>query len=112
MALSTITDLSFYSVLADHPEPTLILVTAPNCGACQVLKQALLQLQLTYAITVFELDAVQNPSIVQELEVFHLPALFLYVAGEFHAELRTEPLPNAIQAAITHALSQPAEEAP
>ncbi|WP_083915657.1 thioredoxin family protein [Thiofilum flexile] len=110
--LPTITDLNFYAVLAEHPDPTLILVTAPHCGACQVLRQALSHSTLANAMPIFELDAVHNSSIVQELEIFHLPALFLYVNGEFHAELRTEPKPRAIQQALEHALTQPAEEAP
>ena len=112
MTIPAITDLSFYSVLAAKPEPTLVVVTAPHCGACRVLKQALLQLQLTAVIQLFELDAVDNPSIVQELEIFHLPALFLYVAGEFHAEIKTTPSITALQTAIEYALSQPAQEAP
>lgn len=110
MTIIPLTDLDFYATLAQESKPTLILVTAPHCGACHALKQALLPLLNQYPI--YEVDAVHNSAIVQELEIFHLPALFLYVQGEYHAEIKAKPITTTIQKAIKYALSQPAQEAP
>ncbi len=110
MTITALTDLDFYATLIEQPAPSLVVVTAPHCGACHALKQALVPLLPQYAI--FELDAVHNGGMVQELEVFHLPALFLYVNGEYHAELKTPPKTSAIKQSIEQALTQPAEEAP
>jgi hypothetical protein len=44
--------------------------------------------------------------------VFHLPSLFLFNDGEFHAEIHAEPLPDAIIAAVEAALAESPREAP
>ncbi|QTR51826.1 thioredoxin [Candidatus Thiothrix anitrata] len=112
--IANLTDLNFHHVLAATPGTALVFFTAPNCGACRSLKLALGKYLHSYPATlsVFEVDAVHNSALVNALEVFHLPALFLYVAGHYHCELHSEPLPAHLYRAIQTALSLPAQEEP
>lgn len=111
--IATLDDLNFYSVLAETPGTALVFFTAPHCGACRNLKRALESfLRLYPPLPVFEIDAVHNGGLVNALEVFHLPSMFLYVDGHYHRELKCEPLPARIHQAIQTGLSLPAEEEP
>lgn len=111
--IARLDDLNFHHVLAETPGAALIFFTAPNCGACRSLKRALENFLQEYEpLPVFEVDAVHNGGLVNALDVFHLPAMFLYQDGHYHRELKTEPLPGRIDAAIRQASSLPAEEEP
>lgn len=111
--IASLTDLNFHHVLDVTPGVALVFFTAPNCGACRNLKLALGKYLHEYpALPMFEVDAVHNGGLVNALEIFHLPATFLYVDGHYHCELRCEPLPARIHVAIQTALAQPAEDEP
>lgn len=112
-AIARLDDLNFHHVLADTPGAALVFFTAPNCGACRNLRQALDKyLQAYPPLPLFEIDAVHNGGLVNALDIFHLPAMFLYVNGHYHRELKCEPLPARIHHAIQTALSLPAEDEP
>ncbi len=111
--IASLTDLNFHHVLAKTPGAALVFFTAPNCGACRSIKIALGKLLHQYPpIPIFEVDAVHNGGLVNALELFHLPALFLYLNGHYHCELHCEPLPARIHHAIQTALNLPAEDEP
>ena len=111
--IASLTDLNFHHVLAETPGAALVFFTAPNCGACRNLKIALEKYRREFpALPVFEVDAVHNGGLVNALEIFHLPAMYLYVDGHYHCELHSEPLPTRIHAAIQAALQLPAEDEP
>ncbi len=40
-SIASLTDLNFHHLLAETPGAALVFFTAPNCGACRNLKQAL-----------------------------------------------------------------------
>ena len=82
----------------------------PPAGTGKHLLHDLLQHRLD--INVFQVDAELNMALSHEYELFHLPALFLFVNGEFHCELQAEArLPHLLHA-LDVALAAPAEEAP
>lgn len=103
----------FYNTLAETLGPSIVFFTKPGCSACrhwQHLLHDLLQHRLD--INVFQVDAELNMALSHEYELFHLPALFLFVNGEFHCELQAEArLPHLLHA-LDVALAAPAEEAP
>ena len=112
-SIASLTDLNFHHVLAETSGAALVFFTAPNCGACRSLKTALRKwLHDDPPLPVFEVDAVHNGGLVNALEIFHLPALFLYVDGHYHCELQSEALPARIHIAIQTALQLPAEDEP
>lgn len=111
--IASLDDLNYHHTLMAGVGTVLVYFTAPDCGACRALKAALqVLLQADEGIEVYEVDAVHNSALVNEFEVFHLPALFLYQDGVFHAELLCPPLPESIRQTIESVLDKPAEEEP
>lgn len=99
--------------LAATPGVSLVLFTAPACGACKRLKQVLAgHPDLFAGIHLFEVDAGRDMALTREFGVFHLPAMFLFRDGEYHGTLHSEAQPERLRAAIEAALARPAEEAP
>lgn len=104
---------TFYPVLADTPGPALVFFSAASCGACRHWKQVLNDYATAAdALPVYEVDAGLDQALAREFELFHLPALFLFVDGEFHRPLQCVADPARLRAAIAAALALPAEEAP
>ena len=103
----------FHHRLAELQNPSLVFFTSKDCGSCRHLKAILTSVQqLNPDWHIFEVDAQIEMGLTREFEIFHLPALFLFANGDFHAELRCESVPGAIQRAVRDALQQPPQEAP
>jgi thioredoxin 1 len=106
-------ELEYHHRIARTPGVTLVYFTAPSCASCHALKRALTRmLEEGDALTVYEVDAGRNMGLVRELDVFHLPALFVYVGGEYHCALHSEPLCHRLRANLAEALRAPSQEAP
>ena len=111
--LPALDQFDFHSRLADAGGPVLVMFTSPDCGGCRHLRGVLFEVRRRHPEwRYFEVDAQRDQALTNEFEVFHLPTLFLFHAGQFHCQLETEARPAAIIAAIRAALRQPAEEAP
>ncbi len=111
--LPALTQFDFHARLADFAGATLVAFTSPGCGACRHLRLVLQKLrQHEPRWRVFEVDAQREQALTNELEVFHLPTIFLFLDGQYHCELQTEAKPLSIVSAVHAALQQPAEEAP
>ena len=83
-----------------------------GCGAC---RQAYLRVPALAAGEVdrlVHLDADVCGGLLREFEVFHLPALFLFRAGHFHAPLHAALAAPGFARAIACAYAAPAREAP
>ena len=89
----------------------LVLFSSPSCGTCRVVEQRL-PLSAPAEVHVFKVDVQVASALARAFEVFHLPTLFLYVDGHYHARLNCEVTPMRLRAAIEQALQQPAEEEP
>ncbi len=112
-SIQRLNDHEFYSILAETTGPSIVFFTKPGCSSCRLWKRLLGELlQQRDDIHVFQVDAEQNMALSHEYELFHLPALFLFVDGEFHCELQSEAHLAHLQAALKDALSSPPEEAP
>jgi thioredoxin 1 len=104
---------NFHHVLADTPGTAVVIFTGPDCGACRRVKGVLWGLVARGAPwTLYEVDAARDAGLAREFEVFHLPSLFLYRDGHYHAPLHAEALPESIRSAVAETLAQPAREAP
>ena len=112
MSLLALDEFRFYAALEDVAGPAVVLLTAPHCGSCRAFHLGLSRLADEDALMVFAVDAGMNPGLTQAYEVFHLPALFLFIDGRYHAELQCDPTPAALRAAIAHAQRQPAQDPP
>lgn len=103
---------SFHLRLAETAGAALVFFSAPGCASCRHWKTLLEDFAVRDAVPVFEVDAGLDQALTREFEVFHLPALFLYVDGEYHRQVQAEASLPRLRAAIDEALALPAEEAP
>jgi len=112
-ALTPLDQFEFHHVLEARRGVSLVIFTGPACGACRALKRALAEAAERFAdLHLYEVDAQAERGLVEEFEVFHLPALFLYRDGRFHSPVHAESTPERLRAAIDTALAAPAQEAP
>ena len=61
---------------------------------------------------IFEVDAQRDMALTRELEIFHLPALFLYRDGHFHAPVQSNADLLSLRRTLESLLQAPAEELP
>ena len=111
--VTPLSQAEFHHVLAETPGRALVYFTGPACGACKRLKGLFEREAARVAgLTLFEVDAEREMGLVREFEVFHLPSLFLFIDGCYHAPIHAEATPSALLAAIVNAAALPAEAAP
>lgn len=112
-AIKTLTQFNFYPEIEETQGLSLVYFSAHACSSCKHLTLILTQLAETQPdLSIFKVDAQQDQALIKEYEVFHLPALFLFKAGQYHAELQCEARSSSILSCINSASQQPAEEAP
>jgi thioredoxin-like negative regulator of GroEL len=105
-----LTEFDFHPRLAATPGVSLVLFSSPACGACRRMEAVLPK--GAAGVSLFKVDVQRSTALARQFDVFHLPALFLFVAGRYHAEIRCEALPEAIRDTIKAALAMPPEEEP
>lgn len=101
------------------PGFSLVVFGTEGCGACRRARAALRALAADPALrgavgplTVMEVDAGRAPGAIADLEIFHLPALRLFRAGEWHAAVETPLSPVLLARAIAAAAAAPATPSP
>lgn len=113
LTLTPLDEGAFYATLAATPGISVVFFTAPVCGACRRWRALLEHYGRRHAgVTVFEVDCGMNMGLAREYEVMHLPALFVFIDGRFHAPLQCEASPEGLMAALDRVLAAPALEAP
>jgi thioredoxin 1 len=103
----------FHHRMADLTGLAIVIFTGPACGSCHAWKELLARFGgLREALTLFEVDIERDAALAAEFSVFHLPALFLYRDGQFHAPIQCEATMSALTEAVNKLLSEPAQEIP
>jgi len=103
----------FHHVMSQTPGVALVYFTHSACSSCRVLARSLTEmLAAGDDLQVFAVDAAHNMGLVREMEVFHLPAMFLFRDGHFHRPLDSEPTPARLREVIASTLALPPVEAP
>lgn len=90
----------------------LLMFGRRGCGSCRL---ALARVPLLVAGAVdrlVHLDAEDCGGLLREFDVFHLPALFLFRDGHFHAPLSAPLAAPEFARAVEAAYAAPALEAP
>ncbi|MDH5393634.1 MAG: thioredoxin family protein [Gammaproteobacteria bacterium] len=112
-SIKTLTQFDFYPEIEATRGLSLIYFSAHACSSCLHLSHLLTEMAKNQPeLSIFKVDAQQDQALVAEYEVFHLPALFLFKQGQYHAQLVCEARSSSILNAISHASCQTAEEAP
>jgi thiol-disulfide isomerase/thioredoxin len=112
MYLTALNEFDFHPSLSHSAGVSLVLFTAPHCGSCKAWMQLLQNLSTPLIQHAYSVDVQAATALAREYDVFHLPSLFLFVDGRFHAPLQAEAQPSAVVTAIQHALNAPAHEEP
>lgn len=109
--MSILDEFNFHSGLAFSAGPALVLFSSPDCGACRSIERHLPN-WIDPEIALFYVDVQQSTALARQYEVFHLPTLFLFKDGQYHAKVECEMNAEALRRAIALALAQPPEEEP
>jgi len=102
LAAETVDDHDVHRRLQDAGD-ALLVITSPFCGACKAMLRALSTLPAQTVDRLFIADAGDAPGLVADLEVFHLPALFLYRDGDYHRPIEAPPQSAALVDALLDA---------
>lgn len=111
-AWRTVHEAEFHRVLARLPDRTLVLFGQAGCSACR-RAEAVIPPALVESVQHFvKIDAAEQAALAREFEVFHLPALHLFIDGRYHAPLSCELTTAGLRDAVSAAAAAPAVEAP
>ena len=102
----------YHARLAATRGTTVVLFSNAHCGACRVWKHLLPSALIDLVAHFFEVDAGTATGIARYFGIFHLPTVYLYRDGHFHAELQAEARAVAVQDAVRNLFAAPAQEEP
>lgn len=90
----------------------VVLFSAPHCGACRTWKRLLPDALSGLTHALFEVDVSEATGVARYFGIFHLPTVYLYRDGQFHAELQCETRRDSIRRAVQSLLAAPAQDEP
>jgi thioredoxin-like negative regulator of GroEL len=112
LTFSLLAESDFHHQLARSEGPVLVLFGAPACGACRSVEKRLPGAVDGLVSALYKVDVQQSMGLARAYEVFHLPALFLYVDGRYHAPIESEVTADKMKQALEQALASPPQEEP
>ena len=112
MRFQELSDFDFHPRLAGSPGVAVVMFSGPHCGACKRLERLLPGWLAGDADHLYRVDVQKNAAMAHAYEVFHLPSLFVFVDGRYHAPLSAEAAPAPMRAALEKLLREPAHEEP
>lgn len=112
-SMQALNDTNFYSVIQETQGASIVFFSSEGCNSCRYWKSLLEQLVDTRpTLNIFEVDAQQSMGLTREYEVFHLPSLFVFINGQYHAPLQCEARLDTIDHTLDKVLAAPAQDAP
>src|SRR5512143_1765312 len=111
-AFSRLGEGEFQRRLADSAGAAVVLFSAPHCSACRAWKRLLPQALADLAAAFYEVDVSEATGVARYFGIFHLPTVYLYRDGQFHAELQCEARAEAIRQTVSRLLAAPAQDEP
>jgi thioredoxin 1 len=109
---SRLAEGDFHPRLAAVSGIAVVLFSAPHCGSCRAWKRLLPNALSGSTQALFEVDVSEATGVARYFDIFHLPTVYLYRDGRFHAELQCEARPDAIQQAVQSLLAAPPQDEP
>ena len=107
-----LTEGDYHLRIAASPGMAVVLFTAPRCGACRAWKYLLPSALANHASVFYEVDVSASTGVARYFDIFHLPTIYLYRDGLFHAELQCEARPDSIRQATHQLLNSAAQDEP
>lgn len=105
-AFEPLSEGDHHARLASTNGMAAVRFTRPNCGTCRAWKRLLPRALCGIVRHFFEVGVARC------FGIFHLPTIYLYIDGRFHAELQAEARVEGIRAQATHLLNSPPQEEP
>ncbi len=102
----------FHARLAAVPGVAVVLFSAPRCGACHAWKRLLPQALPGIADALFEVDVSEATGVARYYDIFHLPTIYLYRDGRFHAEVQCAAKTETVRETVSRLLRGTAREEP
>ena len=112
LTFTPLTEFDFHHQLAESEGPVLVLFGAPGCGSCRKVEKLLPEAVAGLVSGLYKVDVQQSMGLARAYEVFHLPALFLFVDGRYHAPIESEVTAVKMQQALEQALAAPPQDEP
>jgi thioredoxin-like negative regulator of GroEL len=112
LAFSGLAEGAFHARLAATPGVAVVLFSTPHCGACRGWKRLLPQALAGVAQVFFEVDVSEATGVARYFGIFHLPTVYLYRDGQFHAELQCAAESGVIRQSAMQLLNAPARDEP
>jgi thioredoxin 1 len=109
---SRLAEGDFHARLAAVPGIAVVLFSAPGCGACRAWKHLLPDALCGLVDTLFEVDVSEATGVARYYNIFHLPTIYLYRDGQFHAELQCEARHDYVRQSASRMLAEPAQDEP
>lgn len=110
-AFQPLDEFDYHRRLAAADGLALVLFSSPACPTCKAAER-LLPAAAPAGARLYKVDAQQSLALTRAFDLFHLPGLFLYRDGRYHARLDCLLTPAALRPAIAAALARPPEEEP
>lgn len=102
----------YHARLSNITGVAVVLFSNASCGACRVWKRLLPEALASLSTHFYEVDVALATGLARYFEIFHLPTIYLYRDGRFHAELQSEARADAVVTAARALLTAPAQEEP
>lgn len=112
MGFSELTEFDFHQRLNASPGVALVMFSGPDCGSCRRLEKHLPDWLGGSVQHLYKVDVQRSTALARSYDVFHLPSLFVFVDGRYHAPLNAEAAPTPMRAALENLLAEPAHEEP
>jgi len=109
---SRLTEGNFHARIVASTSTAVVLFSAPGCGACRTWKRLLPDALSGLADTLYEVDVSEATGVARYYNIFHLPTIYLYRNGKFHAELQCEVRRDSIRQSALRMLEEPAQDEP
>jgi thioredoxin 1 len=111
--VATLEQFDFHDRIGRSQGPALVLFHAPGCAACRHWKQLLADFaRLHDNVSIYQVDVQRDMALAHEFGLYHLPALFLFLNGQFHCEFQSGGRMEDVRLALDAALRTPPQEAP
>jgi thioredoxin 1 len=111
--IATLDQFDFHHRIGGAHGPALVLFHQPGCASCRHWKRLLADYaELHDNVTLYQVDVQRDMALAHEFELFHLPALLLFLNGQFHCELQSEARMEHLHTALKAAIGAPPQEAP
>lgn len=107
-----LTEFDYHRRLSKSRGVSLVLFGAPHCGACTRAGHLAPRALADCVDHFYRIDVQISTALAREFGLFHLPAMFLYRNGRFHAQLHSPLSADALRQAALRTLAGPAGEEP